>query len=86
MSDLSRMTLKELGKLLLYTMCWLAMLQFTLQSLLHGEYIDMCIEALGTIGWTIIYWKYQKELRDKYKSPTPASPKGEEPQSCKGEG
>lgn len=67
MSDLSRISLKELGKLLLYTACWLAMLQFTLRSLLHGDYIGMCIEGLGTIGWTIIYWRYQEDLRNKHK-------------------
>lgn len=67
MSDLSRISLKELGKLLLYTACWLAMLQFTFRSLLHGDYIGMCIEGLGTIGWTIIYWRYQEDLANKYK-------------------
>lgn len=67
MSVLSRITLRELGILLLLSFCWLAMLQCTLQRMMRGEYVDMCIEGLGTIGWLIVYMKYQKGLRVKYK-------------------
>lgn len=67
MGDLSRMTLKELGIFFLYTACMLLMMQFTFRSLRLGEYTHMCMEALGTIGWIIIYNKYTNGLRKKYK-------------------